>query len=142
MDYTDDYLLAILKSVRTVALVGASIKPARASYRVTKFLLEKGYTVYPVNPAYAGQSMFGRTILADLSDIPEAIDMVDVFRRSEDAGESIDDAIAVRAKVVWLQLDVIDRAGAQRAEKAGLKVVMNRCPAIEYPRLIGNAPIA
>jgi predicted CoA-binding protein len=142
MNYADDYLLSILKSVRTIALVGASIKPQRASYRVTKFLLEKGYTVFPVNPAHAGQSIHGRRILAGLSDIPEPVDMVDIFRRSEEAGQSVDDAIGIGAKVVWLQLDVIDHAAAERAEKAGLKVVMNRCPAIEYPRLIGKEPIA
>jgi predicted CoA-binding protein len=142
MNYADDYLLSILKSVKTIALVGASTKPQRASYRVTKFLLEKGYTVFPVNPAHAGQSIHDRRILAGLSDIPEPVDMVDIFRRSEEAGRSVDDAIGIGAKVVWLQLDVIDHAAAERAEKAGLKVVMNRCPAIEYPRLIGKEPIA
>ena len=138
LNYSDQYLTSILQKTRSIAVVGASIKPARASYRVTRFLLEKGYRVFPVNPSYVGQSIHNLPIVANLSDIHDEIDMVDVFRRSEVAGSTVDEAITIGAKVVWLQLDVIDFDAAERAEKAGLNVVMDRCPAIEYPRLMGK----
>ena len=137
LNYSDHYIQTILKSTNTVAVVGASIKPARASYRVTRFLLDKGYHVFPVNPQYIGQTIHDLPIVETLSDIKDKIDMVDIFRRSDVAGETIDDAISMGAKVVWTQLEVIDYRAAERAENAGLKVVMDRCPAIEYPRLIG-----
>ena len=137
LNYQDHYLLTILKSIQTIALVGASIKPARASYRVIRFLLDKGYRVFPVNPQYVGQTIHDLTVVEKLSDIKDSIDMVDIFRRSEDAGETIDEAILICAKTVWTQLDIIDFKAAERAENAGLQVVMDRCPAIEYPRLIG-----
>ncbi len=140
--YSDQMIENILRGVRTVAVVGASIKPARASHRVMKFLLDKGYTVIPVNPAYTGQTIHGQTVYAELADVPVPIDMVDIFRRSEQAGAAIDDAIAIKAKVVWTQLDVIDDDAAERADQAGLEVVMDRCPAIEYPRLIGSERVA
>ena len=138
MNYSDQYLKTLLQMTRSIAVVGASIKPARASFRVTRFLLGKGYTVFPVNPLYVGQSIHGLAIVESLSRIDDQIDMVDIFRRSEDAGESIDDAISAKAKIVWTQLDIIDFGAAERAEIAGLQVVMDRCPAIEYPRLIGT----
>ena len=138
MNYSDQYLKTLLQMTRSIAVVGASIKPARASFRVTRFLLGKGYTVFPVNPLYVGQSIHGLAIVESLSRIDDQIDMVDIFRRSEDAGESIDDAISAKAKIVWTQLDIIDFEAAERAEIAGLQVVMDRCPAIEYPRLIGT----
>jgi len=137
LNYPDLYLQMILESTQTIAVVGASIKPARASYRVTRFLLDKGYRVFPVNPQYVGQTIHDLPIVETLSDIKDKIDMVDIFRRSDVAGETIDDAISMGAKVVWTQLEVIDYKAAERAENAGLKVVMDRCPAIEYPRLIG-----
>ena len=137
LNYPDLYLQMILESTQTIAVVGSSIKPARASYRVTRFLLDKGYRVFPVNPQYVGQTIHDLPIVETISDIKDKIDMVDIFRRSNVAGETIDDAISMGAKVVWTQLEVIDYRAAERAENAGLKVVMDRCPAIEYPRLIG-----
>jgi hypothetical protein len=121
--------------VRTIALVGASPKPDRASYDVMRFLLERGYEVYPVNSAAGADEILGRKVYERVVDVPEAIDMVDVFRRSEVAGEACDEAIAAGAGVVWMQLGVINEEGKQRAEAAGLKVIMDRCPKIEIRRL-------
>lgn len=133
--YDDQYLRDILTSVKVIALVGASTRPNRASYSVMRVLQAHGYRVIPVNPQLAGQILHGETIRESLAAIGEPIDMVDIFRRSEEAGEVIDAAIAAGAKVVWTQLGVRDDAAAKRAEAAGLKVVMNRCPAIDLPRL-------
>jgi len=124
--YPDDYLRDILENVRTIAVVGASPRRERPSHRVMAYLQRRGYRTIPVNP--------------NAADVPEAIDMVDVFRRTEAAGGVVDEAIAIGAKVVWMQLGVRDDAAAARAKAAGLKVVMNRCPAIEIPRL-GLHPI-
>ncbi len=137
--YADDYLSDILKSVKTIALTGASPNPARPSNGVMGYLLSRGYKVIPVNPGQAGKQIHGRTVYARLSDIPEPIDMVDVFRASEYLGEVVEEALALdpRPQVVWSQLGVRDDAAAAKAEEAGIKVVMNRCPAIEYPRLLG-----
>lgn len=131
---TDAELREILTSVKTVALVGWSPKPERASHGVAAFLAEKGYRVIPVNPGQAGQQALGETVVASLAEAGR-IDMVDIFRRSEEAGAVVDEAIALGAKVVWMQLGVIDEAAAERARAAGLKVVMDRCPAIEIRRL-------
>ena len=131
----DDLIRDVLTSVRTIALVGASPKPDRASYDVMRFLLERGYEVYPVNPAAGADEILGRKVYERVVDVPEAIDMVDVFRRSEVAGEACDEAIAAGAGVVWMQLGVINEEGKQRAEAAGLKVIMDRCPKIEIRRL-------
>ena len=122
------------REVKFIALVGASDKPHRASYRVMEFLLRLGYLVIPVNPKLAGQNLLGQPVVAKLSDIGTHIDMVDIFRNSEDAGEVVDDAIAAGAGAVWMQLGVINESAARRAKEAGLDVVMDRCPAIEWHR--------
>ena len=133
-DYSDDYLRGILTDANTIAIVGASPRPQRPSHRVMQFLQRHGYRAIPVNPFVDGE-ILGERVYARLADIPEKIDMVDIFRRSELAGAAVDDAIAIGARYVWMQLDVWDEAAARRAEAAGIKVVMDRCPAIEIPRL-------
>jgi predicted CoA-binding protein len=132
---SDESIRQVLNGARVVALVGASPKPDRPSHGVMRLLQKKGHKVYPVNPTAAGQTIHGETVLRDLSDVPEPIDMVDIFRRADQAGEAVDAAIRAHAKSVWMQLGVIDEAAAGRAEAAGLTVVMDRCPAIEYRRL-------
>jgi uncharacterized protein len=138
--YSDAYLRDILTGVRTIAVVGASPRPHRPSHRIMRFLQRHGYRAIPVNPnalgsLAAGGEILGEKVYARLADIREPVDMVDIFRRSELAGAAVDEAIAIDAAVVWMQLDVRDDAAATRAEANGLKVVMNRCPAIEIPRL-------
>ena len=133
--YSDAYLRDILMSVRTIAVVGASPRRERPSHGVMAYLQRRGYRTIPVNPNAAGSAINGETVYARLAEVPEPIDMVDVFRRTEMAGEAVDQAIAAGAKVVWMQLGVRDDDAAARAEAHGLKVVMNRCPAIEIPRL-------
>jgi uncharacterized protein len=133
--YSDAYLRDILTSVRTIAVVGASPRRERPSHGVMAYLQRHGYRAIPVNPNAAGGTIHGETVYARLADVPAPIDMVDVFRRSEAAGAAVDEAIAAGAKVVWMQLGVRDDDAAARAEAHGLRVVMNRCPAIEIPRL-------
>lgn len=133
--YSDDLIRTLFDKTKVIALVGASPKSHRASNSVMGFLLREGFDVYPVNPLKVGQEIHGRTVLASLADVPVPIDMVDVFRNSSVAGETVDEAIAVGAKSVWMQLGVIDEAAAKRGEAAGLTVIMDRCPAIEIPRL-------
>lgn len=131
----DEDIAALLTSVRTIALIGASDRPDRPSYGVMKFLQGHGYRVIPVNPQITGEHVHGEYVWRELSQIGEPIDMVDIFRRSEAAGDAVDEAIAAGAKAVWMQLGVINEDAAARAEAAGLMVVMDRCPKIEIPRL-------
>ena len=138
---SDAEIKALLESVRTIALVGASDRPDRPSYRVMQSMQAHGYRVIPVNPQITGEHVHGEFVFRELSQLGDPIDMVDIFRNSAAAGEAVDQAIAAGAKSVWMQLGVINEEAAARAEAAGLKVVMNRCPAIEIPRL-GVAPIA
>ncbi|MET0307066.1 MAG: CoA-binding protein [Sphingomonas sp.] len=131
----DEDIKALLESVRTIAMVGASDRPDRPSYGVMAFLQRQGYRVIPVNPQITGEHVHGEFVFRELSQIGEPIDLVDIFRRPMAAGEAVDEAIAAGAKAVWMQLGVINEEAAVRAEAAGLKVVMDRCPAIEIPRL-------
>ena len=137
----DEDIAELLQTARTIALVGASDRPDRASYGVMKFLQEQGYRVYPVNPRITGEHVHGEYVWRELAQIGEAIDIVDIFRNSAEAGAVVDEAIAVGAKAVWMQLGVIDEAAAARAEVAGLKVVMDHCPKIEFARL-GLRPVS
>jgi uncharacterized protein len=133
--YPDPYLRDILTGVHTIGVVGASPRRARPSHGVMAYLQRRGYRAIPVNPNAAGATINGETVHARLAEVPDPIDMVDIFRRSEAAGAIVDEAIAIGAKVIWMQLGVRDDAAAARAEAGGIKVVMNRCPAIEIPRL-------
>jgi predicted CoA-binding protein len=135
---TDDATLRdLLTRVRTIALVGWSPKPDRPSHRVAAYLKARGYRVIPVNPGQAGTTALGEVVRASLAEISDPVDMVDIFRRSEEAGSVVDEALASLPglQAVWMQLDVIDAAAAARAEAAGVMAVMDRCPAIEIPRL-------
>jgi predicted CoA-binding protein len=132
---TDAEIRDLLSSTRTIALVGASDRPDRPSWGVMRALQEWGYRVIPVNPQITGEHVHGEYVWRELSQIGEPIDMVDIFRRPQAAGEAVDEAIAAGAKSVWLQIGVINHEAAARAEAAGLKVVMDRCPAIDLPRL-------
>ncbi|MEO6579651.1 MAG: CoA-binding protein [Sphingomicrobium sp.] len=138
---SDEDIAELLGNARNIALVGASDRPGRASYGVMKFLQDQGYRVFPVNPRITGEHVHGEFIWRELSQIGEPIDIVDIFMRSETVGPIVDEAIAVGAKAVWMRLGVIDEAAADRAEAAGLKVVMDHCPKIEIARL-GLEPIA
>ncbi|HBZ42489.1 MAG TPA: CoA-binding protein [Maritimibacter sp.] len=139
--YDDAFIRDILDTTKTIALVGYSEKPERPSHRVANFLASKGYRVIPVNPGQAGKEALGETIVATLSDIPDEIevDMVDIFRRSDAVGPVVDEALAAlpNLKTIWMQLGVENEDAAATAEAKGVKVVMDRCPAIEHPRLIG-----
>src|SRR5208282_1739848 len=137
-DYSDEYLLDILKNNRIVAMVGASPNWVRPSYFAMKYLQTKGYRVIPVNPAAAGEEILGEKAYASLSDIPVKIDIVDIFRKSDAVPPIVDEAIAIGAKVVWMQLGVRHEGAAAKAEAAGLRVVMNRCMKIEFGRLSGE----
>ena len=139
--YSDDYIRDILASVKTIAMVGASANPARPSFFVLKYLAERGYAMAPINPGLAGQTIHGLPVYADLAAAPQPIDMVDVFRRNDAVGAVVDAALALPTppKVIWMQLGVRDDAAAARAEARGVSVVMNRCPKIEYGRLLGWA---
>ncbi|THF52610.1 CoA-binding protein [Allorhizobium terrae] len=138
-DYERQYLKDILTQVKVIALTGASPNPQRPSHGVMRFLLGRGYKVIPVNPGQAGKEILGQTVYARLADIPEPVDMIDVFRASEYLDSVVDEALALSPKpsVIWAQLGVRDDVAAGKAEASGIKMVMNRCPAIEHPRLIG-----
>lgn len=142
LHYDDAMVAGVLKDVRTVAMVGASPNWVRPSNFAMKYMLGKGYKVIPVNPGHAGKEIWEQTVYAELGEVPGPIDMVDVFRASKDAGGIIDRAIELKdekdIKVIWLQLGVRDDAAAARAEAAGLTVIMDRCPKIEYGRLFGE----
>jgi predicted CoA-binding protein len=140
--YDDEYLRGILNGVKTIVMVGASDNWNRPSFFAMKYLQKKGYRIIPVNPRAVGTEILGEKVIGDLRDVPGPIDMVDIFRNSEAAGQITDDAIALAKekdiKVIWMQITVRNDAAAKRAEDAGLKVVMNRCPKIEYARLNGE----
>jgi hypothetical protein len=137
---TDEDIADLLRSTRTIALIGASDRPDRPSWGVMKALVAHGYRVLPVNPQITGEHVHGEYVWRELAQIGEPIDMVDIFRRPQAAGEAVDEAIAAGAKSVWLQIGVINEEAAARAEAAGLKVVIDRCPKIELSRL-SVAPI-
>jgi hypothetical protein len=132
---SDEDIAELLRNARTIAVVGASDRPDRPSYGVMKFLQEWGYRVLPVNPQITGEHVLGEFVWRELAQIGIPIDIVDIFRRPEAAAEAVEQAIFVGAKAVWMQLGVINEEAAARAEEAGLKVVMDRCPHIEIPRL-------
>ena len=136
--YTDEFLKETLNRVRTIAVVGASANWNRPSFFVMKYLQAKGFRIIPVNPKEAGSTILGEKVYAGLAEIPHPIDMVEIFRSSQDAGPITDEAIKRDAKVIWMQIGVRNDAAAKRAEGAGLTVVMNRCPKIEYSRLYGE----
>lgn len=135
--YSDSYIRGILNTVNSIAMVGVSPKDNRPSYFAFKYLLERGYRMIPVNPGQTGKEILGQNVYAKLGEIPEPVDMIDIFRSSQFAMGIVDEALAMqpRPRVIWMQLTVRDDAAATKAEAAGLRVVMNRCPKIEYGRL-------
>ncbi len=136
--YDDTYLRGILRDTKTIAMVGLSANWNRPSYFAAKYLLDRGYRVIPVNPAAVGQEILGQKVYGSLDELPVTADMVDIFRNSEAAGPITDEAIRHGAKIVWMQIGVRNDTAARRAEEAGLRVVMNRCPKIEHSRLAGT----
>ncbi len=134
----DDLIRSVLTETKTIAMVGASPNPDRPSYGVLEFLLAAGYRVFPVNPGHDGRKILGQLVYGKLADLPEPVDMIDVFRRSESLGPLVDEVLAMQPlpKAFWTQLDIVNSEATDRVAAAGLKVVVDRCPAIEYPRLI------
>lgn len=137
-NYDRNLIRDILKTTKNIAMVGASPNPARPSYGVMRFLLGNGYHVIPINPGHAGKEIQGQKVYASLADIEEDVDMVDVFRAADQLAAVVDEVLAMKKppKVIWGQLTVRDDAAAAKAEQAGLTVIMDRCPAIEYPRVL------
>ena len=135
--YPDSYIRGILNTVKTIAMVGVSANTSRPSYFAFKYLLERGYSMIPINPGLAGQELLGRRVYGKLAEVPEPIDMVDIFRASRYAWTIVEEALALspRPQVIWMQLGIRNDEAAVLAEQGGLKVVMNRCPKIEYGRL-------
>lgn len=138
--YSDAYIRSILRTTKTVAMVGASANEARTSYIVLKYLLARGYRVFPINPGLAGKEILGQPVVASLADLPQPVDMVDIFRNSEAAGQVVAEILALPwlPKTIWMQLSVRNDAAAERAEAKDVQVVMNRCPKIEWGRLSGE----
>ena len=138
--YTDAHLREILTRTKTIAIVGVSMNEVRPSFYVARYLKLKGYRVFPVNPAHAGKTLLGETVYADLSEISEPIDMLDIFRRSEHVPPIVDEALEVfpTLKTIWMQIGVENAASAEKARAQGVDVIMNRCPKIEYQRLFGE----
>ena len=138
--YSDDYIHSILANIKSIAVIGASLNSIRPSYFVVKYLISKGYNVYPVNPGHAGQTLFNNTVYSNLLEIPVQIDMIDIFRNSDAALAITKEVLTLsqQPKVIWMQLGVENSVAAKLAEANGIKVVMNRCPKIEYGRLSGE----
>jgi hypothetical protein len=140
--YPDELIKSILRSVQTIAMVGASANDMRPSYFAMKYLLDKGYLIHPINPGQAGKEILGRKVYASLAEVPAPVDMVDIFRPSEFAPAIVAEALAEKdrlgIRVIWMQLGVINEEAAAQARAAGLTVVMDRCPKIEYGRLSGE----
>ncbi len=138
--YSDAFIRGILKDVRTVAMIGASTNQNRPSYFAMKYMQQKGYRIIPVNPGAVGKEILGEPVVASLADLPCPVDMIQIFRRSEAVSGIVDEALALspQPSVIWLQLAVVSPEAAETAEAAGLRVVMNRCPKIEYARLSGE----
>lgn len=140
--YPDELIKSILRSVKTIIMVGSSAAEMRPSYFAMKYLLEKDFKIIPVNPTLTGQEIMGQKVYASIADVPAPVDMVEIFRNSEAAGPVVDEAIANKdrlgLKIVWMQLGVVNEDAAARAEAAGLTVIMDRCPKIEYGRLSGE----
>ncbi|MDR9428787.1 CoA-binding protein [Salibaculum sp.] len=140
MSYSDSHLRGILDRTRTIAMVGVSANPVRPSYFVARYLGLKGYRVIPVNPGLAGQDLLGETVHASLSEVPDAVEMVDIFRRPEAVPAIVDDALArwPELQTIWMQIGVVHDEAAARAETRGVDVIMDRCPKMEYQRLCGE----
>lgn len=138
--YDKTYIEEILRDVKSIAVVGASANHVRPSFLVVKYLVDKGYGVFPINPGHAGGTILGLPVFSSLNDLPGPVDMVDIFRNSEVAGSVVDEALALDPlpKVIWMQLTVRNDKAAARAEAKGVKIVMDRCPKIEYGRLSGE----
>jgi len=140
--YSDDLIKSILRSVKVIAMVGASANEMRPSYFAMKYLLSKGFVIHPINPGAAGRKVLGQTVYGSLKDVPAPVDMVDIFRSAEYAPKIVAEALEERNrlgfKVVWMQLGIVSEEAAAMAEAAGLKVIMDRCPKIEYGRLSGE----
>lgn len=140
MSYSDDKLKEILTRTKVVAVVGVSMNPVRPSYYVARYLSLKGFTVIPVNPGHAGKRLFGQEVRASLSDCPDTVDMVDIFRRPEYVPPIVEEALEVfpKLRTIWMQIGVVNEEAAELAEARGVDVVMDRCPKIEYQRLFGE----